>query len=418
MSAMNLLRRPAYVRFWVADTVSMFGTHVTTLALQVLAVVTLQASATWVGVLNASRWVPYLLFGLVAGVLVDRYRRRPVLVGADLARAALLGLIPLLAALDRLTMPVLVAVVGVFGALSLLYDAAHQSYLPRLVPRELLTRANARMEQAAAVAQTTGPMLAGFMVKAFGAPLAILVDAASYLVSGLVLARLRVDEPAPGPPEQRDLRRELREGLAWVYRHRTLGPLALNSHAWFLFNSMVTTVYVVFVVDGLGMNAFALGVTYACAGVGSLLGASAAGRAARLVGAGPAIIAMRWLLPFGYAMVPLAGRGTGGLVLLCAAQFVFGVTIGVDSPIEMGYRQAVTPDHLQGRMNATMRSLNRGAVVVGAPLGGVLADHLGALPALWIPVAGLAAVALWLTLSPFRLLRGPLGDHQPLESSA
>src|SRR6266545_4334942 len=110
MCGMSLRRHPAYVWFWAADTVSMFGTHVTTLALQVLAVVTLQASATWVGVLNASRWVPYLLFGLVAGVLVDRYRRRPVLVGADLARAALLGLIPLLAALDRLTMPVLVAV--------------------------------------------------------------------------------------------------------------------------------------------------------------------------------------------------------------------------------------------------------------------------------------------------------------------
>ncbi len=186
---MSLRRHPAYVRFWAADTVSMFGTHVTTLALQVLAVVTLHASATWLGVLNGARWVPYLLFGLVAGVLVDRYRRRPVLVGADLARAVLLGLIPVLAWADRLTMPALVAVVTAFGALSLLYDAAHQSYLPRLVPRELLTQANARMEQSAAVAQTTGPVLAGFLVKAVGAPLAILVDAASYLVSGLVLAR-------------------------------------------------------------------------------------------------------------------------------------------------------------------------------------------------------------------------------------
>jgi hypothetical protein len=155
-----LLGYPAYVRFWLADAVSMVGSSVTGLALQVLAVVTLQATGTEVGLLNAARWLPYLLFGLLAGAVVDRCRRQPILVGADLARAVVLGVIPLCAALDVLTLPVLIAVVLVFGALSLVYDAAHQSFPPALVPRSLLTSAYARLEQTSAVAQTGGPVLA------------------------------------------------------------------------------------------------------------------------------------------------------------------------------------------------------------------------------------------------------------------
>lgn len=248
-----LLAAPGYPRFWIADTVSMFGTHVTVLALQVLAVVTLEASATELGVLNAARWLPYLLFGLLAGVLADRYRRRPVLVGTDLIRAALLGLIPLLAWWSLLSIPVLAGFALVFGAMSLLYDAAHQSYLPRLVPPALLTQANARMEQAGAVAQTTGPLLAGGLVRMVGAPIAILVDAASYLVSGGLLAWLRITEPAPSA-EPRHLRREIREGLSWVYGHPMLAPMALTTHAWFLGNSMVTTVYVPYALRELHLG--------------------------------------------------------------------------------------------------------------------------------------------------------------------
>jgi MFS family permease len=406
MTDARLRDHPEYVRFWAADAVSMAGTYVTTVALPTLAVLSLRASATEVGVLGAARWLPYLLFGLIAGVLVDRHRRRPILVGADLGRSVLLGMIPLLAVAGLLSMPALIGVVAIFGALSVVYDAAHQSYLPRLVPAPLLTDANARLEQTNAVALTTGPLIAGWLVKAIGAAAAILVDAASYLISGLVLARLRVHEQAVSA-ETRDLRRELREGLSWVYRHGTLAPLALTTHAWFLFTSMVGTIWPVFVLDGLGFDAFALGVTYALGGVGGLLGAMASGRAVRRFGAGPAIIAARWLTPLGYAVIPLATTGTTGLVLLCGAQLVFGISVSLGSPAELGYRQAVTPDRLQGRMNATMRSLNRGAIVIGAPLGGLLADSLGNRPALWIAVIGLAAQAIAISCSPLRLAGQP-----------
>ncbi|MCP3803150.1 MFS transporter [Allokutzneria sp. A3M-2-11 16] len=392
MTNIRVVDQPGFARFWAADTVSLVGTYVTTLALQVLAVVHLKASATELGVLGAARWVPYLLFGLVAGVLVDRRRRRPLLVGTDLARAVVLGLIPLLSWVGLLDMPTLVALVTVFGALSLVYDAAHQSFLPQLVPTALLTTANARMEQTRAVAQTVGPMIAGWLVKVVSAPVAIVVDAVSYLVSGLVLATVRTRERLE-PVESRNLRRELWEGVSWVYRHPTLSPLTVTSHVWFVCTGMVGTVSTFFVLGELGFDAAALGVTYAVGGVGGVLGASLSDRAGRWLGVAPVLVIGRWLTPVAYALIPLATNGTTGLLLLCAAQFLFGFSLGLDGPVEMGYRQTVIPDRLLGRANATMRSLNRGMIVIGAPLGGVLADSLGNRAALWIAVVGLVGQA-------------------------
>ncbi|MFE9745290.1 MFS transporter [Saccharothrix saharensis] len=394
-----------FVRFWAADTVSLAGTHVTTLALKAVAVLTLGATATETGMLEAARWLPYLLFGLVAGALLDRRRRLPVLVGTDLARAVVLALIPLTAFTGTLTMPLLLALVVVFGTLSLFYDAAHQSFLPLLVPTERLTDANARLEQTRAAAQGLGPLVGGALVKVIGGPLAVLVDAVSYLVSGLVLATLRTPERPVETPVRRDLRGEVEEGLRWVYGHEVLRPLAIGSHAWFLCTSMVTAAYTVLVLDELGFDAFLFGVTFAVGGVGGLLGASLSGPAGRRFGAGPVMVAARWLTPVGYALVPFATSSTTGFVLLCAAQFVFFLSAILDSPVEMAYRQSITPDRLMGRMNATTRSVNRGMIVFGALLGGVSADWLGNRFAVWTAVVGLLGTAAGMTFSAVRKAR-------------
>ncbi|MEV0680171.1 MFS transporter [Actinosynnema sp. NPDC050436] len=157
-------------------------------------------------------------------------------------------------------MATLVVVVFAFGVLSLLFDAANQSFLPRLVPRTSLTAANARLEQSDAAAQTTGPVPAGWLIKVVGAPVAILFDAVSYLVSGLLLASVPVAGPAPRRPERRPVWTELREGLAYVYRHRTLAPAALSGHLWFLANSMLGTVYLAYGLRELRLGEFRLGV--------------------------------------------------------------------------------------------------------------------------------------------------------------
>ncbi|MEJ8659233.1 MFS transporter [Streptomyces sp. MS1.AVA.4] len=400
----RLVDVPGYVRFWTASAVSAFGSQVTGLALQILAAVALSASATEVGIVNAARWVPYLLFGLMAGVVVDRCRRKPMMVVTDLARAVLLGAIPVLCALGRLSIPALCMFVFAFGVLSLLFEAANQSYVPQLVPKELLNAGYARVEQAGAVAGSTGPLIAGVLIKIVGAPLAVLVDAFTYLMSGLLLSSLKAPDPVPDRA-RRSLGSELREGVAWVYRHRTLASMALTSHAMLLFNSMVSTVFLVFALHDLKIGEFGLGVTYACAGVGAVLGGALSGRVAGRLDVGATLIAFRLVAAFGWLPLVLAERGPWALVSVSLGFFIVSLAIGIESPVEMSYRQAVTPDRLRGRMNATIRSMNWGMVAVGAPLGGVLADQVGYRFALWIGLSGAVVQALALAVSPTRRAR-------------
>jgi predicted MFS family arabinose efflux permease len=403
---------------WISTTVSDFGTYVTTLALQVLVVRDLHASAAQVGLVNMARWLPYLLFGLLAGVYVDRHRRRPVLIGTDLGRAVLLGVIPLLAATGRLNLWLVAALMVPFGLLSLLGDAADQSFLPCVVPAELLNRGNAALQQSSSVAQSAGPLVGGGLVAWLGAPLSVLVDAVSYLVSGLIIGTIRADEPAPVGRRER-IWPQIGEGLAWVYRHPKLGPLSWTTHVWFVFGSMVSTVFVLFALRDADIGAFGLGVAYACAGVGGVLGTALSDLAERRLGAGPAVVTAQLLLPFAYLPIVLAGHGPGALVLIGAGQFLFWIDIGFGSPIELTYRQVVTPDHLLGRASATIRSLNWGMNALGAPLGGVLADAIGYRSALWVGMAGFLLTAVLLWLSPFRhaSLRGS-GDRSSEQEHA
>lgn len=409
---MRLSECPGYWRTWTASTVSAFGSYVTVLAVQVLVVETLHGSATEVGLVNASRWLPYLVLGLVAGVVADRTRRRPMLVATDLGLAVLLVALPLLAFTAHLRLATLLALMTAFGTLSLLNDAAFQSFIPRLVPGRLLIAAHARIDQSDAVAQTSGPALAGGLVSLVGAPLAVLVDAASYLASGLLLWRVRVDEPPSRAISLRGVFREAGEGLAWVYRHTMLRPFALSTHAWFLCMAVTGAIVTPFALRRLQLTAFGLGVALAVSGCGGLVGSLFAVRLGRRFGAGRVIIACRAGTGFGCALLGLAWAEWSGWLVFGAGQLVLGLALGAENANEMGYRQIVTPDRLQGRMNATMRSLNRAMVVVGAPVGGLLADALGYRTMLWVAAAGFLAVATGLATTPFRGARLECGGPE------
>ncbi len=406
----DVFRIPGYLAFWSAYTVSGFGTYITTLALQVMVLDSLRGTATDVGLLNAARWLPYLFFGLLAGALVDRRPRKPVLVGTDLARGILLLAIPVLYAVGRLNLVVLIVFVAFFGVFSLFGDAASQSFLPRIVARRDLLAAHARADQSDAVAQTSGPLVAGGLVTLLGAPFAVLADAVSYLFSALAISRVRVVEPREvSGTSLRGLRAEIAEGLRWVYRHRVLAPMAVGSHVWFLASSMLGTVFVSFVLLELRLSPFELGITLAAAGVAGLLGSSFSTRFGMRWGAGRAVIMCNCLMSVGWAIIAVVPTGNGQkwlvILLLAAGQAVYGLALGLSNANEMGYRQAVTPDHLQGRMNTTIRSANRAMIVVGAPAGGLLAVSIGYQPTLWIGIAGFAAAALLLAASPFRSAR-------------
>lgn len=396
---------PGFLRFWTAATVSGFGTYVTTLAIQVLVVVTLHQGAAGVGLVSAARWLPYLLFGLVIGVLVDRSHRRPLLVATDLIRAGLLVAVPALAVTGHLTIVVLMAFMVVFGLTSLINDAASQSFVPRLVPGTLLTPANARLDQSDAVAQTSGPALAGGLVSLLTAPWAVLVDAASYLISGLLLLRIPVVEPQSRRVTLQGVRSEAVEGFHWVYRHRTLKPFAIGTHAWFLCFSVVNVIVPPFALRTLDLSALGLGIALAVGGVGGLLGALAATRLGARFGAGRVVIASHAGMALAVAVVALSSAHWAGWIVFGVGDLLVGISLGVSNPNEMGYRQSITPDHLQGRSNATMRSINRAMIVVGAPLGGLLADAIGFRVVLWLSVAGFLAVAAGLSVTPYRNAR-------------
>lgn len=412
MARTRILQYPAFVRFWIADAVSNLGTFTSTLALQLLLIQTLHADQTELGIVRAAQWLPYLLFGLLSGVVVDRMRRKPILIAADTLSAALLGAVGALALTGRLTVPLVAILVFGVGASSMFFAAAHQSFLPRLVPTTLLPVANSRLGQTYSAAQSAGPLAAGALVRFLSAPVAVLVDAASYAVSAMVLATVRADEPVPARQPDRHVWRELRAGASWVYRHRTLAPYALSLHLWFFFNSVVSTVLIFFATIELRLDALTIGGVLACAGVAGVIGAGLAPRLSQRFGLGLVCVGTQWLTPAAYLLVVVARPGLQAVVLLVASQLLLGLGMGINGPLEMSYRNAVTPDRLRARMNATIRSFNWGSMAVSAPLGGWMAVEWGNRAAIAVGIAGLLVAAVVVNVSPFRSAVMPDGPPE------
>ncbi|MBK5249288.1 MAG: MFS transporter [Actinomycetales bacterium] len=418
MARSGILAYPAFVRLWIADTVSWLGTFASGLAMQLLLIETLDADQSALGVVRAAQWLPALAFGLLAGVLVDRVRRRPVLIAADTVSAVLFGLIGALALTGKLTIPLLVVLVFVVGTASVFFNAAHQSFLPRVVPTRMLPVANARIEQAMAAAESAGPLVAGSLVRFLSAPIAVLVNAVSYAASAVLLCTIRVAEPTPRRHPDRRLWRELKEGAGWVYRHRTLAPYAVALHMWFFFNSAIMTIFVFFAVEELGLDPLTVGLVLACAGMTGVVGAGLAPRAAERFGLGVVCVFSDWLTPVAFLLVLLAQPGPAGTVLLVLGQLVYGLGAGLKGPLDLSYRNAVTPDRLRARMNATIRSFNWGSIAVSAPLAGWFAATWGNRPVIAIGIGGLVAAALVLTLSPFRTVTMPEVDADGIPGRA
>lgn len=399
-------------RFWWGEAVSGLGSAITYLALQTIVLVSLGGGAAQVGWLNSARWLPYLLLGLVVGALVDRVRRRPIMMMADLARAVLLGLIPLAWVFDALTFPLLLVVVLLFGTASLVNDAASMSFVPRLVPRHGLQRAHARLDGAGAVAETAGPAMAGALIRVVGAPLAVLVDALTYLFSAVMVASLReVAEPAATRRARvgaRGLALEIRDGARWAYGRSGLRRLAVATHVWFAGQAVLVVLIVPYGYGQLDLTALQLGLVFAVAGLGALLGASRSTAVGHRLGTGGAIItshsvsALGVLVMLGAASAP---TGWAGAALLVTGQLCHGWAMGTSNSHEMTFRQARTPDELQARTNTTLRSLNRAVIVVVSPVAGMLADQVGIRQVLVSAAAIFGASALMLALSPFRRVR-------------
>ncbi len=287
----GLWQHPDFLRFWAAQAISEFGSQVTLLALPLIAAITLHASPFEVGVLAATGQAPFLLIGLFAGAWIDRRRRRPVLVGADLGRALILLAIPVAAAFDALSVRLLYAVSFGAGVLTCFFDISYLSFLPSLVNRDRLIDANSKLETSRSIAQVGGPGLAGILVGLVSAPFAILADACSFLVSALCLWRIRTAEPEPeARVERTSLWAEIGFGLRYVAHHAVLRALVGCGAVTNLFGHAFLSIYVLFMARNLGLGATAIGLVFATGGVGALIGATTADRVARRFGQGWALI--------------------------------------------------------------------------------------------------------------------------------
>ena len=374
---MRLLRNRDFLKLWTGQTISQIGSRITREGLPLTAVVVLGATPMQMGILNGASGAAVLLFGLFAGAWADRVRRRPILIGADLGRAAVLALIPALAWMHRLSIPQLYAVGAMAGVFTVLFDASYQAYLPSLVERENLLEGNSWLALSESIAEVLGPGLTGVLVQWITAPLAILFDAISYLGSAVSLALIRKPEPAPKRHEDPHIWREIGEGLRTCWGDPILRVLAARAGAGFFFMGFVGSMYILFAMRELKLNPALLGGIIAVGGASSLVGAMIAEPAVKRLGYGRSLIAGAMLASLGAFLTAIAHGPVWACAGFLVASQMSDAGWSIYSISETTVRQSIVPDRVLGRVNAAMHLLFRGIYPAGAFVGGALAGRIG-----------------------------------------
>jgi MFS family permease len=418
----SLLRHPDFLRFWSAQTISQFGSQVSILALPLVAISFLDSSPAEVALLSTMEFLPFVFFALPAGVWIDRLRRRPILIGADIARALLLATIPAAWVAGVLTIWQLYAVAFLVGCFTVFFDVAYQAYLPSLVERDRILDGNAKLETSRSVAQTAGPAIAGWLIGALTAPIAVIVNSISFVASGVFLVAIRRPEADPGLASARSdvsgamgadapvadhrpgLRREVAAGLRYVFANPYLRAIAITMSLTNFFGQVVFSLFFVYAVRELGLEAGALGLILGIGNIGLIVGAVTASAVARRIGFGPAIIASIWVAGSATVLIPLAPASAPAPFLI-AQGLLFGWSVLVFNVNQVSYRQSITPEHLQGRMNATMKFIAVLMIPAGSIAGGLLATAFGLHAAIWVGSIGALFSFVPALVSPLRGLR-------------
>jgi MFS family permease len=434
----SLWRNPDFSKLWVASTISLFGTQVSQLAIPVIAVLILKAPPFQVALLGTFEFLPFLLFTLPAGVWVDRLPRRRILISGDVGRAILLATIPIAYALGALTIWQLYVVGFLVGICTVFFDVADQSYLPTVLERDELIDGNGKLQAAASTAQLLGPPTGGGVVALLTAPFAVTLDAISYVASAiLIFAIRRPERPAQGAEaaplygteqtlespsgaasltaeasvasaqaeteERPSVRREVAEGLRFVLGHRYLRNIAATTGSSNLFTNILFAIFPVFAYVNLRLTPDTVGLIGGAFGAGALLGAMIAGRVGQFLGIGHAIVASILVGSAANLVFPLATHDTA-LWLIGAGGFVGGISQVVYNVNQVSLRQAITPEPLLGRMNATMRFLVWGTIPIGQVIGGLIATFFGTHTAIVVGAIGGLVAFLPVFLSPVRSL--------------
>jgi MFS family permease len=401
-----LHRQPLFLRFWSAQTVSVFGDQVSALAIPLTAILVLDASAVEVGLLTAMAWLPHLLFALPAGVWIDaRPHRRRMMIAADLLRAGALATLPIAYWLGGLTIWQLLAVTFAVGALTVCFDLANVSFVIALVHRAQYVEAQGKLMTTRSLSYIAGPSVAGFLVQTLGAPVALLADAGSFLFSAFALRGTKVQEPEVKRPDTSS-RQRLVEGFHRLFRDPLLrGSLFCTSTINF-FNFFLTAIFVLFATRELGLRAGTIGIVLGVGAVGALVGAVIAPRVGRTIGIGRAVVVGAILFPAPLALFPLA-HGSHALVIamLLTGEFLASIGVMIFDVNQNAVLALATPEALRTRVFGAYRFVNYGTRPIGAVLGGILGGAIGLRETLWISVIGSSLGVLFLLFSPMPRIR-------------
>ncbi len=425
----SLWQNPDFLHLWIAETISQFGSQISIVAIPLLAVVMLHATAFEMGLLATVGSLPYLLIGLVAGAWVDRLPKRPLMIATDIGRGICLLVIPIAAAFGLLTFWLLLVVAFTVGVLSVFFNAAYSALLPRVVRRVQLTDANGKLLGSASVAQVAGPALGGVFVAWFSAPFTMLINAFTYFGSGWFIGKIRFREtvstlhaPMCVPDRNRDrhLGREIRVGVHALVSSPILRSItastAMNNLAGYIFLS----VYVLYMKDDLHLPDSGVGLVYAAGGVGALIGSVLASPLTVRFGAGRTIVWSSIAFGVGGVTVLLAILAPNhALPLVVFAEFAQWLALLIFNTNRIALRQALTPDRLQGRVAASSQVLTGGMQPIGSFLGGVIGSVWSVQAALLVGVFGMFLAFLFVWFSPTRDLQTlPLEPDESLLAMA
>ena len=404
----SLLRHPDFLKLWTAETVSQFGSQITQLALPLVAATILNVSPFEFGLLTTIEFLPFIFLSLPAGVWVDRLPRRPILIIGDLGRALALISIPIAYALGGLTIWQLYVVGFVTGCLTVFFDVAYMSYLPSIVDRDQLIEGNSRMEVTRSAAQILGPGAAGILIGILKAPIAILLDALSFVFSAIFVFAIRRAEPPIEPHDEAtgprpSMRKEIAGGLRYVTGHQWLRSIAATTGTSNFFGNVGGAILILFLVRERGLTAQHIGFAFSIGSIGVLIAALVTARLTKRFGVGRMLVAMA----FGFSLggLPVAAAPEDLIFPGLALSAFLGGFCGVAWNInQVSLRQAITPQRMQGKMNATMRFIVWGTMPIGAIIGGALGQTIGLHETIWVGALGGLIAFIPVTLSPVRHL--------------
>ena len=402
----SLLRQGPFRNFWLGQTISVFGDQVTLLAVPIVAVLVLHAEAAQMGLLTAVGLLPHLFFSLPVGVWLDHvHNRRRLMIAADLARAAVIGSIPLAFALGDLTLVQLYVVAFVVGTLDVAFDISWSTLFVAVTERDDYVQANSLLNGSRSLAQVGGPSLGGILIQLAGAAYAMLLDALSFVASAVFLVRTRATEPAVEPQTEL-VRRQLAVGVRFIFGDSIMRPTLLSVATVNLFNFGFQALIILYVTTYLGVSPGALGLALGAGAVGAVAGALVAARIGGRLGLGPAYMLGLVLYPAPLILVPLvSGSLPLVLAMLFSVEFLSGLGVMILDINVGAFMQARTPDRIRGRAMGVFRFVNYGIRPIGALLGGLLGAAIGVRETLFVVTIASLAGILWTVGSPLPGLR-------------